>query len=133
MMLIGFGCLTTFLKRHGFGSVGFNFLVTCYVIEWSTLVNGWFGMIGGSTNKIHLDVESLLHADFAAATVLISFGAILGVASPVQLIIMATIEVVVYNVSIYVGVEIFKEPSFCGSTGQVLTQDPPSETSVIVR
>ncbi|XP_076815311.1 ammonium transporter Rh type A-like [Clavelina lepadiformis] len=115
MMLIGFGFLMTFLKRHGFGSVGFNFLLTCYVIEWSTLVNGWFGMIGGSTNKIHLDVESLLHADFAAATVLISFGAILGVASPVQLIIMATIEVVVYNVSIYVGVEIFKAVDVGGS------------------
>ncbi|CAK8689086.1 unnamed protein product [Clavelina lepadiformis] len=115
MMLIGFGFLMTFLKRHGFGSVSFNFLLTCYVIEWSTLVNGWFGMIGGSTNKIHLDVESLLHADFAAATVLISFGAILGVASPVQLIIMATIEVVVYNVSIYVGVEIFKAVDVGGS------------------
>lgn len=46
MMLVGFGFLMTFLKRHGFGSVGFNFLLTCYVIQWSLLVNGWFEMIG---------------------------------------------------------------------------------------
>merc|ERR1712142_181765 len=42
MMLIGFGFLMTFLKRHGFGSVGFNFLLTAYVIQWSLLLNGFF-------------------------------------------------------------------------------------------
>ncbi|XP_078483673.1 rh type B glycoprotein [Ciona intestinalis] len=104
MMLIGFGFLMTFLKRHGFGSVGFNFLLTCYVIEWSTLVNGWFGMIGSNEGRILIDIKSLLEADFAVAAVLISFGAVLGVASPVQLIVMATIEAVCYNVSIYVGI-----------------------------
>nr|CAB3265567.1 rh type B glycoprotein [Phallusia mammillata] len=103
MMLIGFGFLMTFLKRHGFGSVGFNFLLTAYVIEWSTLVNGWFALIG-SGSKIFLTTRSLLEADFAVATVLISFGAVLGVSSPVQLTIMATLEVVFYNINIYVGV-----------------------------
>jgi ammonium transporter Rh len=41
MMFIGFGFLMTFLKRYGFGSVGFNFLVAAYVLEWSLLVRGW--------------------------------------------------------------------------------------------
>lgn len=49
-----------------------------------------------------------MEADFAVATVLISFGAVLGKTSPVQLIIMATLEIVFYNISIYVGVAIFK-------------------------
>nr|XP_009858225.1 rh type C glycoprotein isoform X1 [Ciona intestinalis]XP_009858226.1 rh type C glycoprotein isoform X2 [Ciona intestinalis] len=115
MMLIGFGFLMTFLKRHGFGSVGFNFLLTCYVIEWSTLVNGWFGMIGSNEGRILIDIKSLLEADFAVATVLISFGAVLGVASPVQLIMMATIEVVCYNVSIYVGIVRFQVTDVGGS------------------
>ncbi|CAK8682981.1 unnamed protein product [Clavelina lepadiformis] len=106
MMLIGFGFLMTFLKRHGFGSVGFNFLLTCYIIEWSTLVNGWFGMITTNKSKIELNLEGLLNADFAVATVLISFGAVLGVASPVQLVLMATLEVVFYNISLYIGVEV---------------------------
>jgi ammonium transporter Rh len=50
-------------------------------------------------------VYKQLEADFAVATVLISFGAVLGVASPVQLIVMATFEVVFYNLSIFVGVQ----------------------------
>ena len=36
------------------------------------------------------------------ATVLISFGGILGVASPSQLIVMGTLEVVFYNFSIHI-------------------------------
>lgn len=103
MMLVGFGFLMTFLKRHGFGSVGFNFLLTCYVIQWSLLVNGWFEMIGHEgVSKIALSLENFLHADFAVAAILISFGAVLGVASPVQLLVMATFEVVAYNLSFYV-------------------------------
>ena len=60
MMLIGFGFLMTFLQRHGFGSVAFNFLLTCYVIEWSTLVNGWFKMISNGEDKIYLNIERLV-------------------------------------------------------------------------
>jgi len=102
MMLVGFGFLMTFLKRHGFGSVGFNFLLTCYIIQWSLLVNGWFTMYTKGQSSIPLSLENFLHADFAVAAVLISFGAILGVASPVQLLVMGTIEVFFYNLSFYV-------------------------------
>ncbi len=49
-----------------------------------------------------LSARSFLHADFAVAAILISFGAVLGVASPVQLLVMATLEVVAYNLSFYV-------------------------------
>jgi len=102
MILLGIGFLMTFLKRHGFCSVGFNFMLTCYIIQWALLVNGWFTMWAEGTSKIPLDLESFLHADFAVATVLISFGGILGVASPSQLIVMGTLEVVFYNFSIHI-------------------------------
>lgn len=41
MMFVGFGFLMTFLKRYGYGSVGFNFVVAAYVLEWALLVRGW--------------------------------------------------------------------------------------------
>lgn len=41
MMFVGFGFLMTFLKRYGYSSVGFNFIVAAYVLEWSLLVRGW--------------------------------------------------------------------------------------------
>ena len=50
----------------------------------------------------------LLEADFAVATILISFGAVLGKASALQLILMAVLEVVFYNVNIYIGIATLK-------------------------
>lgn len=41
MMFIGFGFLMTFLKRYGYGSVGFNFLIAAYALQWALLVRGW--------------------------------------------------------------------------------------------
>jgi len=104
MMLVGIGFLLSFLKRHGYGSLGFDFLLTCYVIQWSLLVNGWFGNVGGD-GTIKLSLESFLHADFTVATILISFCCVLGVVSPTQLVVMATLEVVFYNIGVYVCLE----------------------------
>jgi len=44
----------------------------------------------------------MVSADFAAATVLISFGAVLGKTSPLQLLIMGMVEVVVAQINGYV-------------------------------
>ena len=40
----------------------------------------------------------MIEAEFSTGAVLISFGAVLGVASPVQLLIMIILEMVVYKV-----------------------------------
>lgn len=42
MIVVGFGFLMTFLKRYGWSSVGFNFLITGFTIQWSILVTGLF-------------------------------------------------------------------------------------------
>lgn len=47
----------------------------------------------------------MLTADFAAATVLISFGAVLGKVGPIQLLVMAIIEVVLSQVNEHIGLE----------------------------
>lgn len=45
----------------------------------------------------------MLEADFATVTVMISFGAVLGIITPVQLVIMGLLEIIAYNASLYVG------------------------------
>ena len=49
----------------------------------------------------------LLTADFAAAAVLISFGAVLGKTSALQLVVMTIIEVVVFGLNERLGVNVF--------------------------
>ena len=55
MMFIGFGFLMTFLKRYGYGSTGFNFLIAAFVLEWSTLMRGFLELEGG---KIHINIKT---------------------------------------------------------------------------
>ncbi|XP_039259431.2 ammonium transporter Rh type A-like [Styela clava] len=101
MIFVGFGFLMTFLKRYGYGAVGFNLLLAAFVIQWAILMRGSLT----AESKIHLSVETIMNADFAAGAVLISFGAVLGVLSPIQLLVMALLEVAVYAVNEYIIVE----------------------------
>ena len=52
---------------------------------------------------IDVNIETLIGADFCCATILITFGVIIGVASPLQLIVMTMIEVVIFNVNEVIG------------------------------
>ncbi len=101
MMFIGFGFLMTFLKRYGYSAVGYNFLVAAYVLEWALLVRGWIehGLFDSET--IMISIENLLVADFCAAAVLISFGAVIGKASLTQLVVMASFFCYDYFINLY--------------------------------
>uniref|UniRef100_A0AAY4DRE5 Ammonium transporter AmtB-like domain-containing protein n=1 Tax=Denticeps clupeoides TaxID=299321 RepID=A0AAY4DRE5_9TELE len=94
MIFIGFGFLMTFLQRYGFSSVGFNFLIAAFALQWATLMQGF--LHGLHHGKIEIGVESMINADFCTGSVLISFGAVLGKTSPVQLLVMALIEVTLF-------------------------------------
>lgn len=120
MIVVGFGFLMTFLKRYGWSSVGFNFLITGFTIQWSILVTGLFhdyimagahgdagahgeeGAAAATVTFIKMNLDRMIEADFTTGAVLISFGAVLGVASPVQLIFMILFEVVFYNLNAYI-------------------------------
>ena len=54
MLFVGFGLLLTFLKKYGFSAMGYNFLISALVIEWSTMMQGFFEM---QNNKIPVGLE----------------------------------------------------------------------------
>jgi len=105
MVFIGFGFLMTFLKKSSWSAVGFNYFIAAFVIQWFLLEDGfWIRAWGRESwhNKIDLNVLSLINADFAAAAILISFGAVLGKVGPLQLLVMALIEVCFYSINIQI-------------------------------
>ncbi|XP_006881983.1 PREDICTED: ammonium transporter Rh type A [Elephantulus edwardii] len=105
MIFIGFGFLMTFLKKYGFGSVGFNFIIAALGLQWGTIAQG---LLHSHGEKIHIGIKSMINADFSTATVLISFGAVLGKTSPIQLLIMTIIEITIFAGNEYLVGEIFK-------------------------
>ncbi|GFN86134.1 ammonium transporter rh type b-b [Plakobranchus ocellatus] len=105
MIFVGFGFLMTFLKNYGYSSVGFNLLISVVCIQWAFIVRGFIhaDILGG--DKFHIGVMDMVTADFATATVLISFGAVLGKTSPVQLLVMAIFEIVFAQINEYIGLD----------------------------
>ena len=106
MMFVGFGFLMTFLKRYGYSSVGINFMIAALCLQWATLVRGFLHLEDDKTFTVKLG--EMLTADFATATVLISFGACLGKTTPTQLIFMALIEIVLAQVNEKIGLSYLK-------------------------
>ncbi|XP_034388078.1 ammonium transporter Rh type B-like [Cyclopterus lumpus] len=97
MIFIGFGCLLAFFRFYGFSGMVFNFLTATFAIQWAILIQGFFQFY--YDGQIHLGVINLLNAEFACAVVLISFGAVIGKTSPVQLLVMALLEIPVFAVT----------------------------------
>ena len=116
MIFVGFGFLMTFLKYHGWSSVMFNMLVSCWCIQWGILNISFFhALFEGHWSKVQLDITYLVEGDFAAGAVLISFGAVLGKVNSFQLLVMATIEVVLYSCNVGLGQKQFHAVDMGGS------------------
>ncbi|NWR16711.1 RHAG protein, partial [Emberiza fucata] len=105
MIFVGFGFLMTFLKKYGFSSVGFNMLIAAFGLQWGILMQGFWHMDNG---KISVNIESMINADFSTATALISFGALLGKTSPIQMLILTLLEITMFACNEHLVTKVFK-------------------------
>jgi len=123
MIFIGFGFLMVFLKNNSWTSIGFNYLIACWAIQITILYRGFWEQILAyyvhdghhDWRKIPLRIEEIINADFGAAAVLITFGAILGKCSLFQLWWVATLELFFYTLNESILVAVFKVQDIGGS------------------
>ena len=116
MIFIGFGYLMTFLKDYSFTSVGYTFLIGAFIIQYSILTNGLIhNIVNNHHEKILLSIKSLITGDFAAGTVLISFGALLGKVSLNQLLMISILEIIFYSLNESIGVIHYQAVDMGGS------------------
>jgi len=97
MMLVGFGYLMTFLKLYGMGAVGFTFIITVLAVQINILLAA--KLTPDPTDKPVIDGTALMDGNFGAATILISYGCMIGKASPAQLVILTVIESVIFQIN----------------------------------
>ncbi|XP_019495636.1 PREDICTED: ammonium transporter Rh type C [Hipposideros armiger] len=113
MIFVGFGFLMTFLQRYGYSSVGFNFLLAAFGIQWALLMQGWFHSF--HNGYILVGVENLINADFCVGSVCVAFGALLGKVSPIQLLIMTLFQVTLFSVNEFILLSLLKVKDAGGS------------------
>ena len=102
MIFVGFGFLYVFLKSHSWTTVGFNYLIAAFSLQWTILVIGFWRQAFEDEpwHKIPIDITSLIKGDFGAATVLITLGVILGKCSLIQLWILTFLEIILYGLNV---------------------------------
>ncbi|KFV75119.1 Blood group Rh(D) polypeptide, partial [Dryobates pubescens] len=95
MLVFGFGFSFLFLRRFGFSSIGFNLLLVVLGVQCSVLAEEAFsGLLQGQ----RLDgLKRITKAVVSMTAVVISTGAVLGKANPVQLILMAVVEIIAFH------------------------------------
>ncbi|KAL1262552.1 hypothetical protein QQF64_005291 [Cirrhinus molitorella] len=102
MVFMGFGFLATFLVRYGFSGSGFNMLLAAMAIQWAVLMNGFLLPQHHYRREIHISMKSVIEAELCAASALIAMGAVHGKTNPVQLLLMALVEVTGFVVNQWV-------------------------------
>lgn len=117
MMFIGFGFLMTFLKKYWFSALGMNFWLAALTLQWYILVSGfWHAVLDDRWDKkIQVNIESFVNGDFAAASILICFGALLGKVSFNQMTLIAILQLIFYTLNETLALVWFKISDIGGS------------------
>jgi ammonium transporter Rh len=100
MIFVGFGYLMTFLRKYGYTAVGFTLLIGAFVMQWHIINEEfWHAVFKNKWHYIQINIGDFIRADFSAAAVLITFGALIGKTSPTQMLCIAIFEVIFYNIN----------------------------------
>ncbi|CAB9523124.1 Ammonium transporter Rh type [Seminavis robusta] len=111
MLLLGFGYLMTFLKDYGLGAVGLTMMLSILSMELNIAVElamryvYYYGF--GATLEdadatswpMPVTMATLIDAEFAAATLMITFGALIGRATPLQMMAVCLCQSVAYTLN----------------------------------
>jgi ammonium transporter Rh len=101
MMFVGFGYLMTFMKLYGLGAVGFCMLITATALQFYPFVESFWSQLydNNEWHNVDINITTLLTALYAVSSVLISFGALIGKVSPIQLLVMTVLELIAYGLN----------------------------------
>jgi len=116
MIFVGFGFLMTFLRKYGLSAVSLNMLVSVFAIQWHILAGSFIHMVfEGTVHNVTLDLDSFILGDFAAAVVLITFGALIGKVTFQQLLVICFFEILFFSANEAINAQYFKTSDMGGS------------------
>lgn len=99
----GFGLVLAFLHKASYSGLGLSFLVAALAVEWYILAGGVCRTLFTGVG-LTVDVSRLVAADFAAAAVLVAWGAMLGKLSPPQAVVATLLCVPAYALNEQIGI-----------------------------
>ena len=120
MLLVGFGFLMVFIKKYGRSAVTATYLLVSVAIPLYIVINsmGIFGEAAG------LEIDKLILAEFAAASLLICAGAVLGRLKMPQYLLLGVLFIPFYMINEWIlvggGLGIMSSGSIVDTGGSIL-------------
>ena len=102
MMLIGFGYLMTFIRSYAWSAIAWTFLINAFITQYYILFSPFWERIlheGFSDFLINIDIVFLIRCSYSVASVLISFGGLIGRIGPKDILIIGTIHMIGYTLN----------------------------------
>ena len=116
MLLVGFGFLMVFVRKHGFSSITATFLVVSVALPLYMVIRSF----GGEFQLSITSIDSFILAEFAAASLLIAIGAPLGRLKMDQYLAMAVLFIPAYILNEWLILESGYFPGFVDAGGSVV-------------
>ncbi|XP_059078564.1 ammonium transporter Rh type A-like isoform X2 [Tigriopus californicus] len=102
MLFVGFGFLMTFLKHSGYSALVLTMTIIVTSVEWFILLLG-LTRLNEQQTTFGIAWSDVVDGSLASATVLISFGAVIGKISPLQCLVMVILETPLYLANLHIG------------------------------
>ena len=101
MIFVGFGFLMTFIKTSSWSAMCFNWIISCWALQWAILSNGFWHQVvqGEPLHRVNVTMEKLIIGDFGAGAAMITFGALLGKCNLQQLFFLVWWEMLFWGLN----------------------------------
>ena len=105
MIFFGFGFLAAWLKKYAYSSIGYSFMIAAFAFQYTFFFNGlWYSIYHDDWDPVSLSIMAFVQAAYGAATILVTFGAVLGKVSPLELLLLAIFEGFLYCLNFYINI-----------------------------
>jgi len=119
MLLVGFGFLMVFVKKYGLSAITATFLLVATAIPLYMAINGMELFSHGTS-----EIDRLILAEFAAASLLIAAGAVLGRAKMWQYMLLSLFFIPTYTINEWIvidgGLGLIEKGSFADTGGSIV-------------
>jgi ammonium transporter Rh len=102
MMLMGFGFLMTFIRSYAWSAIAWTFLINAFVAQLYILFEPfWYRVLYHGFHEfiITIDIFFLIKCSYSVASVLVSFGGLIGRVGPKDIVIIGTIHMIGYTLN----------------------------------
>ncbi|MPC23283.1 Ammonium transporter Rh type B-B [Portunus trituberculatus] len=105
VMLLGLGMRVSGAPGHQLSGVGWTLLLAGLALQWAVLCQGF---LHGDSTRVNIDVNRVLEAQVVSIGTCIAEGAMVGVASPLQMVVLMVVHVPLHLLNNHIALTIFK-------------------------